>query len=61
MTGQVDQAWFDRAGNFHSDALYVVERYTPQPFPPQLRSHHRGPEGVYAAVENEYAPLSSSG
>ena len=21
--------WFDRAGNFHSDALHVVERYTP--------------------------------
>jgi len=23
------QAWFDRAGNFASDALHVVERYTP--------------------------------
>lgn len=23
------QSWFDRAGNFHSDALHVVERYTP--------------------------------
>jgi hypothetical protein len=23
-----DQTWFDRAGNFHSDALHVVERYT---------------------------------
>ena len=23
------QTWFDRAGNFHSDALTVVERYTP--------------------------------
>ena len=23
------QAWFDRAGNFSSDALHVVERYTP--------------------------------
>ena len=21
--------WFDRSGNFHSDALHVVERYTP--------------------------------
>ena len=29
MTDQVDQTWFDRAGNFHSDALRVVERYTP--------------------------------
>ncbi len=23
-----DQTWFDRAGNFHSSALHVVERYT---------------------------------
>ncbi len=23
-----DQSWFDRAGNFHSDALHVVERIT---------------------------------
>jgi hypothetical protein len=24
-----DVTWFDRSGNFHSDALHVVERYTP--------------------------------
>src|SRR5579864_9359045 len=29
VTGQVDQTWFDRSGDFHSDALHVVERYTP--------------------------------
>ena len=23
-----DQTWFDRSGNFHSDGLHVVERYT---------------------------------
>ncbi len=23
------ETWFDRAGNFHSDALHVTERYTP--------------------------------
>jgi hypothetical protein len=23
-----DQTWFDRSGNFHSDALHVIERYT---------------------------------
>ena len=29
-TGFNDQTWFDRAGNFHSDALHVVERFTPR-------------------------------
>jgi len=29
VTDQVDRTWFDRAGNFHSDALVVTERYTP--------------------------------
>jgi len=28
VTGFNDQTWFDRAGNFHSDSLHVVERYT---------------------------------
>ena len=28
VTGFNDQTWFDRAGNFHSDVLHVVERYT---------------------------------
>jgi hypothetical protein len=28
VTGFNDQTWFDRAGNYHSDALHVVERYT---------------------------------
>jgi hypothetical protein len=28
VTGLIDQSWFDRAGNFHSEALHVVERYT---------------------------------
>jgi hypothetical protein len=26
--GFVDGSWFDRSGNFHSDQLHVVERYT---------------------------------
>jgi hypothetical protein len=26
VTSMNDQTWFDRAGNFHSDALHVVER-----------------------------------
>jgi hypothetical protein len=27
-TGFNDKTWFDRAGNFHSDALHVIERFT---------------------------------
>lgn len=30
VTGLNDKTWFDRAGNFHSDALHVIERYTPR-------------------------------
>ena len=29
VTGFNGYTWFDRAGNFHSDALHVVERWTP--------------------------------
>lgn len=29
VTGFNGQTWFDRAGNYHSDALRVIERYTP--------------------------------
>src|SRR5438128_2485523 len=28
VTDQIDQTWFDRSVNFHSEALKVVERYT---------------------------------
>ena len=28
VTDMIDKTWFDRAGNFHSDKLHVVERYT---------------------------------
>jgi hypothetical protein len=27
-TGFNDLSWFDRAGDFHSDALHVIERFT---------------------------------
>jgi hypothetical protein len=29
VTNQNDKTWFDMSGNFHSDQLHVVERYTP--------------------------------
>jgi hypothetical protein len=29
VTDFTDKTWLDRAGNFHSDALHVVERWTP--------------------------------
>jgi hypothetical protein len=28
VTGFTEDTWFDRSGNFHSDALHVIERYT---------------------------------
>jgi len=28
VTSQNDQTWFDRVGDYHSDSLHVVERYT---------------------------------
>ena len=28
VTGHNDKTWFDMAGNFHSEALRLVERYT---------------------------------
>jgi hypothetical protein len=30
VTGQNGKTWFDRSGNFHSEALHVTERYTPR-------------------------------
>jgi hypothetical protein len=29
VIGIVEDTWFDRAGNYHSDALHLTERYTP--------------------------------
>lgn len=29
VTDLIDQTWFDRSGNFHSEGLRVTERYTP--------------------------------
>jgi hypothetical protein len=29
VNSNIDQTWFDRAGNYHSNAMVVTERYTP--------------------------------
>ena len=29
VTGMVEDTWFDRAGDYHSDVLHLTERYTP--------------------------------
>ena len=53
------QTWFDRAGNFHSEQLHVVERYTrTAPDVITLRGDDRGSEDVHAAVEDQHAALS---
>src|SRR6201997_3949298 len=30
VTSQMEDTWFDRSGDYHSDALHVTERYTPR-------------------------------
>jgi len=54
---QPDQdTWFDRAGNFHSEQLNVVERYTPvERRPHPVRRDDDGSKGVHAAVEDHPA------
>ena len=60
VTAQNGKTWFDRAGDFHSDALHVVERYTPRsPDTLYLRGRHRRPKGFFAALEDQHASLPS--
>ena len=51
--------WFDRAGNFHTDALHVIERFTARsPGHADVRSHDRGSQRVHAALEGQLPALS---
>ena len=60
--GFLDSTWFDRAGNYHSDALHAIERFTArEPRDTEVRGDDRGSEGIHAAVEDEHAALSSRG
>ena len=53
-----DQSWFDRAGNHHSEALKVTERYTmtgARPHP--VRGDDQRSEDVLATVDDGHAAL----
>jgi hypothetical protein len=56
VTGFNDQTWFDRAGNFHSEALHVVERFTARRERPapgvQVRGVRRGNDVRASAQED---------
>ena len=59
VTDHMPDTWFDRAGNYHSDALKVTERYTPiDANTLQLRSDDRRSERVLEAVDDQDAALS---
>ncbi len=56
-----DSTWFDRSGNFHSEELHVVERYTRTGAGRHsLRSDDRGSADVHASLEDQPAALSPS-
>ena len=56
VTNHNDKTWFDMAGNFHSEALHVVERFTMTDAEHDpVRGHRRGSEGVHAPVEDDDA------
>ena len=62
VTGLNDQTWFDRAGDFHTDALHVVERYTlvqrrdTLMYEATIEDKNSSP-----AVEDQHADLPASG
>ena len=48
VTDHNDKTWFDMAGDFHSDALGVTERYTMLDADTiQYEAHDRRSEGVH--------------
>ena len=58
-----DRTWFDRAGNFHSDALAARRRalHADRAGSPPVRGDHRGPEGLHPALDDAHAALPPSG
>ena len=57
VTNLDERTWLDHAGNFHSDALHVVERYTPIDAS-HLYEATLGSKSVLAALEDQHAALS---
>ncbi len=58
-----DKTWFDMAGDFHSDALHVVERYRMTDHDTiRVPSDHRGFESFHQAVDHQhcFAPAHRS-
>src|SRR5207245_6861103 len=54
--------WFDRAGNFHSDALHLVERFTPiTPDAIRYEVTIEDPKVFTRPLEDLDAPLSPVG
>ncbi len=57
-----DETWLDRAGNFHSDALHVVEHWSfLDANTIDYRATHRRPEGIHSSMEPWRAAASASG
>ncbi len=60
VTDHMPDTWFDRAGNYHSDALKVTERYTPiDANTLQYEATIEDPDGVLEAVDDQDAALSA--
>ena len=60
-----DRTWFSRSGDFHSDALHVVERFTPinsSSRPDALRYEVtiEDPKRFHTSLEDEHGPISST-
>ena len=61
VSGLSDQTWLDRSGTHHSYKMRVTERYTPAgPQPSPIRSRHRRPGSLHAALENQHAALPAA-
>ena len=57
VTNLGDQTWFDNAGNYHSDALHIVERYSPIDRERIARRRTRLVVGAPATVLTRLKPL----